>query len=113
IEMLADAQERESPLAVVAPQPAERLTQYVPALRSLRNPLFAAHGDRVLEDGRHQSLLTRPYGAPLQAREVLHRQDDVRLEQPGELLIDLLRQSLPSTTSLRRAGDSAPVPWRR
>src|SRR5262249_34506038 len=112
IEMLADAQERERPLAVVAPQPAERLTQDLPALRSLRDSPFAAHGDGVLEDGRHQALLACPHGAPLQAREVLHRQDDVRLEQAGELLVHLLRQSLHSTTSLVRTHDAARVPWK-
>src|SRR5262249_61401690 len=53
IEMLADAQERERPGAVVVADPAEGLAQYLAALGRLRDGALAADGDDVLQDVVH------------------------------------------------------------
>src|SRR5262245_36496232 len=101
IEMLADAQERERPGAVVVADPAEGLAQYLAALGRLRDGALAADGDGVLQDGGHQPLLTGPRRVPLQPGEVLHGQDGLRFEQAWQPVFGLLRrESLHAPTSL-------------
>src|SRR5262249_14875303 len=48
IEVLADAQERERPGAIVVADPAEGFAQYLAAIGRPRDGALAAHGDGIL-----------------------------------------------------------------
>src|SRR5262249_52922284 len=87
VEHLADAKEREDPLAIVASHPAQALPQHGATLRGRGRARLAADCDRILQDRRHEALLARPGRAALEPGEELDRKDGVGLEQAGKPLL--------------------------